>query len=261
MTAGDKAHAGVRDDFDGPDLDPTLWLPHYLPQWSSRMKSAARYELRDGCLILRIDRDQEPWSPEFDGWTRVSSLQTGVRSGPLGSSDGQLQFRRDLAVREAQPSEALFTPTYGRIAARARVPVDAASMAALWMIGFEDRPERSGEICVFEIFGRDVARGRARIGMGIHPWADAELTDDFEQVVVEIDPGEFHTYAAEWTPDGVTFRVDGRTVKVSEQSPAYPMQVMLGIYEFADGPDRPSPPEAYPKELAVDWFEALPPER
>lgn len=30
-------------------------------------------------------------------------------------------------------------------------------MAALWMMGFEDRPERSAEICVCEIF-RDVAR-------------------------------------------------------------------------------------------------------
>ena len=29
------------DDFDGPDLDTGVWLPHYLPAWSSREASAA----------------------------------------------------------------------------------------------------------------------------------------------------------------------------------------------------------------------------
>jgi len=30
----------VEDSFDGPDLDPSLWLPRYLPHWSSRSASA-----------------------------------------------------------------------------------------------------------------------------------------------------------------------------------------------------------------------------
>jgi len=29
------------DDFDGGDLDQSVWLPHYLPAWSSRSASAA----------------------------------------------------------------------------------------------------------------------------------------------------------------------------------------------------------------------------
>ena len=32
------------DDFDGPDLDTAVWVPHYLPQWSSRAATAAAYE-------------------------------------------------------------------------------------------------------------------------------------------------------------------------------------------------------------------------
>jgi hypothetical protein len=27
------------DDFDGPDLDADVWIPHYLPMWSSRAES------------------------------------------------------------------------------------------------------------------------------------------------------------------------------------------------------------------------------
>lgn len=25
------------DDFDGADLDPGVWVPHYLPMWSARV--------------------------------------------------------------------------------------------------------------------------------------------------------------------------------------------------------------------------------
>src|ERR687887_137035 len=55
------------DDFDGERLDERRWLPYYLPQWSSRQAAAARYRLGDGRLRLRIDADQPPWCPEFDG--------------------------------------------------------------------------------------------------------------------------------------------------------------------------------------------------
>ena len=51
----------------------------------------------------------------------------------------------------------------------------------------------------------------------------------------------------------MAFFVDHRLVKTVEQSPGYPMQFMLGIYEFPDG--RPADPaHPYPKEFVVDWF-------
>jgi hypothetical protein len=34
------------DHFDAPELDTAVWVPHYLPHWSSRAESAATYELR-----------------------------------------------------------------------------------------------------------------------------------------------------------------------------------------------------------------------
>lgn len=98
----EEAYALIVDDqFDGPDLDRSRWLPYHLPQWSSRTASAARYDLLDGTLRLRIDADQLPWCPEFDGETRVSSLQTGVFSGPVGSTIGQHRFDPGAIVREA----------------------------------------------------------------------------------------------------------------------------------------------------------------
>ncbi|MFD2093857.1 glycoside hydrolase family 16 protein [Blastococcus deserti] len=243
----------VEDPFPGPELDRRLWLPHHLPQWSSRASSAARYRLDGGHLRLLIEDGQPPWCPEFDDHVRVSSLQTGVRSGPVGSRDGQHRFSAEAVVREAQDDLRLYTPRYGFFELRARVTDDPSTMCAFWMIGVEDRPERSAEICICEIFGRDVGPGSASVGMGVHPFGDPAITDEFAARPVPIDAREFHVYAAEWTPSHVAFFVDGELVTVVGQSPGYPMQFMLGIYAFP-GPDGVLPPAAAAREFVVDWF-------
>jgi hypothetical protein len=249
------------DEFDGDDLDLTRWLPTHLPQWSSRSQAAARYRLGDGRLVLQILEDQPPWCPEFDGATKVSSLQTGVYAGEAGSALGQHRFNPRAVVREPQPPARLYTPLYGYFEVRAKAIADASNMIAFWMIGYEDAPERSGEICICEIFGTDVEPETVRVGMGIHPFRDPELTDDFSRVSLAIDATDFHVYGAEWTPTQVDFFVDGRPVKSVPQSPGYPMQLMLGVYEFRRGDDSVPPSSEptghYPKEFVVDYVRAF----
>lgn len=55
------------------------------------------------------------------------------------------------------------------------------------------------------------------------------------------------------TADRVDFFVDGSRVRTVPQSPGYPMQLMLGGYEFPseDGPARPG---TYPQTFVVDWW-------
>jgi Glycosyl hydrolases family 16 len=91
--------------------------------------------------------------------------------------------------------------------------------------------------------------------MGVHPFGDPTITDEFLRPVLPIDARAFHDYAVEWTPDHVAFFVDGELVTVVEQSPAYPMQFMLGTYAFP-APDGSPPPGPYPKEFVVDRFRA-----
>ena len=126
-------------------------------------------------------------------------------------------------------------------------------MVALWLIGYEDEPERSAEICVCEIFGRDVGPDRALVGMGVHPFGDPHIVDDFSVESLPIDAREFHVYAAEWTPEQVAFFVDGELIKTVRQSPAYPMQLMLGIYEFPLEDERETRTSGYPKAFVVDY--------
>jgi hypothetical protein len=241
------------DVFDGGALDERRWIPHYLSHWSSRERSAARYRIGGGCLRLLIEADQQPWCPEFDGAVKVSSLQTGMFAGPVGSTIGQQRFNPDAVVREAQQNIRLYTPQYGLFELRAKAIDDPRSMVALWMIGYEDEPHRSAEICVCEIFGRDVSSHRASVGMGVHPFGDPLMVDEFAAETVPIDVREFHVYAAEWTPEHVVFTIDGELIKTVEQSPAYPMQLMLGIYEFPDDTASGGTASAYPKEFVVDY--------
>ncbi|WP_167044182.1 glycoside hydrolase family 16 protein [Salinibacterium sp. ZJ454] len=236
------------DDFTGAELDRSKWIRHYLPQWSSRALSAARSRIADGRLALLIEEDQPAWAPELNGGLRVSNLQTGVFAGPVGSTVGQHQFAPGLRVRESQLEQRLFTPHFGLIEARIAATSDPRSMVALWMIGFEDEPTHSAEICIFEIFGSELTADAAIVGMGVHPFGDPGIRDDFRKVPVAVDAREFHTYSAEWLPDEVRFFIDDELVTSVDQSPNYPMQLMLNIYEFEGEPSGP-----YPKRFDVDW--------
>jgi Glycosyl hydrolases family 16 len=241
------------DTFDGDALDERNWIAAYLPQWSTPDRTGARYDLRDGTLRLRIDADQPPWCPDLDGDLRVSSIQTATFSGPLGSTVGTHPFHPAARVRTPQPERRLYAPEGGLIEVRMRALGDPGVMVALWMIGIGDAPERSGEICVAEVFGRNVRDGRARVGMGIHPFEDPALTDDFEEVEIELDVRDWHTWSADWRSDRVDWFVDELHVRTVEQSPRYPLQLMLGIYEFPANEPGERAESEYPKVFEVDF--------
>jgi len=226
------------DDFDGPDLDMEVWLPHYLPHWSSRAESAATYALADSELRLTIPAGQGLWCPGVhEPPLRVSGLQSGVLSG-------QQPFREGLAVREEQPAHWGWTPHYGRIEVRARMDLSPRSMASVWLAGLEDRPERSGEICLFEVFGD----APDAIGMGIKPFRDPALSWEFLAPELPIDVADFHVYAADWRPGAVDFYVDGEHVMTVAMAPDYPLQMMLAVFDF---PEK-APEVDHVPEFAVD---------
>ncbi len=218
-------------------LDTGRWWPYYTPHWSSREASEARVDTGLEGLRLRIDAATEPWCPEFDGGIRVSHLQTGQLSGPLGSGVGQHAFRDGLVVREEQPELELLTFRYGLLEARAKAIRHPDAMVALWPIGFGRDPRDSGEICVFEIFGSELDDDGGWVGVGVKPQHDPRLVEDFEKVRIDGPLTELRDYAVEWTPDRIDFFVHDTLVKTVEQRIDYPLQLMLDVFEFprADG--------------------------
>jgi hypothetical protein len=87
--------------------------------------------------------------------------------------------------------------------------------------------------------------------MGLHPFRDPAISDEFEAPRVEIDIAEPHVYAADWRPGRVDFLIDGRHVKTVDQAPDYPMQMIVAVFDFP-AKAASAPPDHTP-ELAVDY--------
>ncbi len=177
---------------------------------------------------------------------RVSNLQTGSFSGPAGSDRGQHRHRAGLAVRSAQPTRRLWTPSSGRVEARVRASGDPTCLTAIWLVGVEDTsPQESGEICVAELFGHAIGAGRSQVRLGLKAHHDPRLSTEMLDVPLDIDATEDHDYAAEWDAHGVRFSVDGALVHTTAQTITYPVQLMVDLFEFPQGTVREA--RDYPK--------------
>jgi hypothetical protein len=103
------------------------------------------------------------------------------------------------------------------------------------------------------MFGDAVEPGvSTAVGMGLHPFRDPMVVEDFEAVWLPIDITEFHTYAVDWSSDQVDFLVDGELARSCPRPPTYPMQMMIAVFDFPDrstGDDDDAVPE-----LIVDYL-------
>jgi hypothetical protein len=233
------SEAGWFDErFAAPELDPATWFPHYLPAWSSRAQTHASYLLGNDGLTLRIPVDHPVWCEgDHEPPLRVSGIQSGSWSGPAGTKLGQQRFREGQVVLEEQERFEGWLPSGGRVEVSARMDLSPRSMAALWLSGFEDddAQERCGELCVFEVFGRALGPGSApsaEVGVGIKPFRDPALTQDFAAPRIAIDVTEPHLYAVDWDAGEAVFSVDGRVLRRCPRPPTYPLQLMLAVFDF-----------------------------
>ncbi len=240
MALGAADPGWFEDRFTGPDLDQSTWFPHYLPAWSSRVRSRASFRLdRDG-LTLDIPVEHPLWCEgDHDPPLRVSGIQSGSWSGPAGSTHGQQRFREGQVVLEEQERFVGWLPSQGRVEISARMELSPRSMAALFMSGFEDDEgqEQCGELCVFEIFGNALGPAdepSAEVGVGIKAFRDPALRQDFEAPRLPIDVAEPHVYAVDWDPDEAVFTVDGVVVRRCPRPPTYPLQLMVTVYDFPE---------------------------
>ena len=238
MADGATREGWFEDRFEAPELDPTTWLPHYLPAWSSRAESRASYHLTNNELVLEIPVDHPVWcAGDHEPPLRVSGLQTGSWSGPVGGPRGQQRFREGQLVREEQARFEGWLPTGGRVEISARMLLSPRSMAALWLSGFEDdeAQEQCGELCVFEVFGSalgPVEEPSAEVGAGIKAFRDPALQQDFAAPRLPIDVVEPHLYAVDWDADEAVFTVDRVVVRRCPRPPTYPLQLMLAVFDF-----------------------------
>jgi hypothetical protein len=244
------------DDFPGPGLDSRVWLDHYLPHWTTPERSRARYDIDGTGLRLRIDLDQPDWRPE-DAPLRVSNVQTGNSSGPVGSAAGTHRHRSDgLQVRTATALHLGWAPTAGRVDLTVSASVDAGCMTAAWLVGTSHlRAEQEGEICLFEIDADAITPTWSRARSGVKAHGDGRLLTDMADVTVPLDASLPHTWTAIWGSGAVVIGCEGRIVRVVEQSPDYPLVLMLDLFETG-GPTTDGYPKSARFHRVRGWSDA-----
>ena len=225
-----------RDDFDGPDLDTDVWLPHYLPAWSSR--AADPGVVPAGGLLPGPRRaGRPPGVADPRAAAAGVGRAVGQLVGPGRHPVGQQRFEEGQLVREEQPRFEGWLPASGHVEIRCRMTLSPRSMGALWLSGFEDDHEqlRCGELCVVEIFGRSVQDGvvRGRHGHQGVPRPRPHPGLRRAHGCRSTSPS-FHTYAVDWDADEAVFSVDGGEVRRCPRPPTYPLQLMVAVYDFPE---------------------------
>ncbi|WP_430906029.1 glycoside hydrolase family 16 protein [Maribacter sp. 2-571] len=209
--AGAATFAGTFFDLDAP-LDFSVNNRLLLKTWSPKSGAVVRLKLEDssdGSKFVEVDATttvENQWeeltydlsaAPGFDYDRIVIFFDFGL-AGPMGSAYTSARIK----------SEGLQEFTYGRVAARAKLPTGGGTWPAIWMLGgdYLTNPwPAAGEMDIMEHVGnqQDIVfasthdpnnfAGNARTG----------------STLVSGVSEEFHIYEMEWTQTEIKFAVDG----------------------------------------------------
>jgi len=245
----------MHDEFDTPVLNEGLWFKWYLPHWSTREKTLARYELKDGKLILKIEPDQVPWDPEHDGKTVISGVQTA-------NKNWLHKWSKDYQdIKTSEPLVENYMQKYGYFEIRAKTQKGSGIHSAWWMIGLQDDAKnwdyskKTTEVDIFEILGKRTDQAL----FNNHVWNDPDTKERSNYVDLGFDSSEdFHVYGFEWNENNMSFYVDGVLKRTMDTSVPYAMLTMMSLYEKRHGgwtgPFDETVP--YPKKFEIDYFRA-----
>nr|WP_274636867.1 glycoside hydrolase family 16 protein [Microbacterium bovistercoris] len=227
------------DEFDGtlskwyPDVGANEWTAKRLDGITDQSDNAY---IEDGQLVIALRR--QSWVDSFGN-------QRDYTTGRLVTHDAFL---------------------YGHVEARINAPVGQGYWAAFWLLGIGDEWPAAGEIDIVELLSdtKDAyvaAHGEKANGEAWDKGTSAQRPDGRPW------GDSWHVYAADWSPQGVVFEIDG--VEVFRFTPKdvdpngtfwsfdHPSQIILnlalGAWEGFPGGGQPDATTPFPGELRVDW--------
>ncbi|GGD45469.1 family 16 glycosylhydrolase [Erythrobacter arachoides] len=179
------------DEFDGDTLDRTKWGPVGPDFW--------------------VNYEQQAYVDD----PRVIRFAQGI----AGADGGVLELRPVWAPGEDPnaersadflsgrlTSQGKFDFTHGRAEARIRMPDARGVWPAWWALGNEQWPQ-TGEIDIMEYVGEAGWTAVAVHGPGYS--GDTPIVDRY-YFEGDTDVTDWHVYAVEWTPEYMSFQIDGR---------------------------------------------------
>lgn len=250
------------DNFTGSGLDSTKWVDKYLSSWSDGWKQTQSYRFHpedkenNGSMSLIIDETTQPWCVEFDQQTVISGFTTGDRNGLHNWNNGKNK------VRNPHDTELTHINQYGYYEMRMKGQPGSSRHSAWWLLGFEDVPEESAEVDIFEVQGRYEGTNQP----ALHGWNDKDAfsggnPSGFNDSSKDLH-SEWHVYGFNWIegggsgnfPDKMEFYLDG--VKYGEKNVNinYPMIQLFSQYEKREGGWTGSWEwEPYPNSMEIDY--------
>lgn len=156
----------------------------------------------------------------------------------------------------------LFSQQYGRFEARIQVPKGQGMWPAFWMLGSNiDRVgyPACGELDVMEVIGR---KPRTVYGT-IHAPGYVDAGIGGSTLVASDLSLAFHTYGVEWTPNRVTWTLDGKAYFPALRSRLkrgqrwafdHPFYILLNLAVGGSWPGPPNSGTQFPAQMLIDWI-------
>ncbi len=234
----------VNDEFNGPQLDETLWIPEYFPGRFTKPYRAFYY-FSGGAIHLHVN---DPKAQPMGDYQSISSIQTfnihNLHKNYASSPEDVVTVDK-------------FTQLYGWYEIRAKHP-GAMHHIAFWML--EAKPSGS------EI---DINEDPAWTGPFWHNWGDPEdefpesrmIYDSYDRITSKEErANSFHLYALEVFEGGAHIYHDNQLVERVEvdwkKRGEIPLMFLLGVYGSTD----PKNANAQ-QEYVIDYFRAYKKER
>ncbi|MEO1588939.1 MAG: glycoside hydrolase family 16 protein [Bacteroidota bacterium] len=230
------------DEFDRDSLDGRNWTYQIEPagrfndEWQRYTNSTQNAYINNECLVIKA-----------------------IHESDAHGMDQYTSARLHTANKH--------TWTYGKIAARIKLPKGQGIWPAFWMLGANinenggDTPwPQCGEIDILELYGsKDEAVVEANLHYADSTDSHAMMGAASYKLEEGIFADEFHIFELEWTADQLTWFVDGNafastpltSVERSEFHQDFFILLNMAVGgTYAGRPDATTP---FPQHMYVDW--------
>lgn len=225
------------DNFD--ELDLETWQ-HEITMWGGGNNEFEAYQnnrtnsfVRDGVLFMKPTLTAERFGEDylysgtldFNGGAPYDQCTCPLNYGCV--RQGNWENILNPIMSSAMRTPLSFSFTYGRVESRAKMPAGDWIWPAIWMMPVRETYGNwptSGEIDIVESRGNadllrtsdNVQIGKQQAGSTMHWGADFK-SNQWPRTHYEINDeagfdADFHVYGVEWTPEGITFTVDGAEI-------------------------------------------------
>jgi beta-glucanase (GH16 family) len=201
---------------------------------------------------------------ELEYYTSTNASQDGrgnlvITATPDGADRYQCSYGPCRYISSRIVTIHRFSRTFGRFEARIKIPRGHGIWPAFWALG-DDIPvvgwPRSGEIDIMENIGREP--GTTHGGLHAPAW---DSGDSYTLPKGAALADDYHTFAADWRPDRITFTVDGNPYHVSYRADAPPSAwvfhkpffLLLNVAVGGRWPGNPDTSTNFPQHMLVDY--------